>query len=76
MPRPEPTPPPARGILAMRRIKYRRVSRAIGCSEAYTSRVLNGWTPPSQRFQEQLAALLDLPVAALFGSESEDGGAA
>lgn len=61
-----PTPQPAKGILALRRLTNRRVAIATNRSEQYVGRVLNGWQAPSQEFRAAVAELVGLPESTLF----------
>ena len=68
-------PPPAKGIVALRRIPNRQIADAYQCSPHYVGRVLNGLQPPSTNFRAFLAEYLDLPEAELFGeADAHDGG--
>ena len=57
---------PAKGVLARRRITNRAVASALGISETYVCRVLNGLAPASSRFRRGVAELLELPESVLF----------
>lgn len=63
-----PTPLPAKAVLVMRRIPFKRVAAAGGLSPHYVYRTLNGWVPPSERFRQTVLALLgDVAEDDLFG---------
>lgn len=62
----QPIPQPAKGILAMRRIRNVDVAAATGRSHHYVGRVLNGWQAPSPEFRAAVAELVSLPENALF----------
>ena len=57
---------PALGVLRQRRITNRRVAELLGLSPAWVGSVLLGQVRVPTSFSEGLAALLDLPPAALF----------
>lgn len=61
---------PAKGVLAVRRIKQRQVARTCDFSEGYVGRVLNGREKPSRRFRRSLADLLELPERELFADDA------
>lgn len=67
-----PTPHPAKGILAMRRITNRRVDSVLDMNPLFVGRVLNGYDKPTPRFRAGLSALLGLPESALFRDEDAD----
>lgn len=66
-----PTPHPAKGELALRRVLIREVAVAYGCSAHYVSRILNGYEAPSPRFRTFLVQFLGKPDAELFHAEPE-----
>ncbi len=71
-----PRPQPAAAVLRMRGIANRELARHSHYSETWTSQVLRGRVPPSDRFRRAVAAFLDLPEAALFREDEPRRGAA
>ncbi len=61
-----PSPQPAKGVVAMRRVTNCEIADRLGISHQYVSKVLNGHAPPSERFRYGLAQMLGVPEAELF----------
>ena len=62
----EPTPQPAKAIVALQRRTNRSIAAELAYCEHTVGRVLNGIEPPSARFRTGLSALLGLPEEVLF----------
>ena len=57
---------PAKAILAQRRISNRAIAEAVGCSALWVGKVLNGYSPPPEKFRRALSDILELPQGELF----------
>lgn len=68
-----PQPQPAKAILAARGLSQREAARRLGCSHEWAWRVLNGWQPPSARFRQGLAELLQVEESELFDPHRFNG---
>jgi transcriptional regulator with XRE-family HTH domain len=66
-----PTPQPAKGVLAMARIRNTEVARRLGCSAIWVGRVLNGEQRPPERFRKVVAELVGKPESELFVWDNE-----
>jgi transcriptional regulator with XRE-family HTH domain len=69
-------PQPAKGALAMARIRNTEVARHLDCSAAWVGRVLNGRERPPRKFREGVAELLGRPEHELFRHDETGGGLA
>lgn len=59
-------PQPLKAVLVMRRVSQRSLARALGISENYLSRIVNGYYPPTRSVAMRIADFLGHPEAALF----------
>jgi transcriptional regulator with XRE-family HTH domain len=59
--------------MAARRITNRRLAQLTGRTEAWVSKVINGYAPVTDDFAERVAAVLGLPADALFHNGEQGG---
>ncbi len=66
------SPQPAKAVLALQDKRQSDLARAIGKSEHYVGRVLNGRERPSAEVAEAISGYLDVPVDDLFVDDDVD----
>ena len=49
-----------------------QLSRDLGISDSYLSKVVNGWVEPPVELKARIASLLGCPVSEIFAEKAED----
>ena len=66
------SPQPVKALLALRDIRQADLARAVGKSEHFIGRILNGREVPSADLAQAIAEYLDVPAEDLF-TDDPDG---